>query len=305
MAEAELNSTAVVPVPPHQWHGGMRGHAHTARLPTPLADRNVVLDELVHIKHEMKELQLESRRLNDELRHRVGNVDARLQAGEANARTMDRREAEHFGSVQQQKHETDSKIKEVMEEMLRLRRETEGDVRGLNQETRNEIRERDAHIQQLDALARTLTGRLKVVEQDQAALMDNVMVEVDKRLKAMQDEGKRQQQQQLERLLVLERIIQRETDERTKADIEVRQELSQIMLAVKAVSKQEATYRLGLQRELRAEVQDASKLLQEQARAIQDNAQIAQARVQDQIQEEKMLREETGRAVQRQVGLRA
>jgi hypothetical protein len=117
----------------------------------------------------------------------------------------------------------------------------------------------------------------------------------------VQDDSKRQQQQSLERLMLLERIIQRETDERTKGDIEVRQELSQVLLAVKAVSKQEATHRLDLQRELRAEVQTASKALQEQARATHDNAQLAQIRVQDQLQEEKMLREESSRSVQRQV----
>ena len=65
--------------------------------------------------------------------------------------------------------------------------------------------------------------------------------------------------------------------------------------------KQEATHRVGMQRELRAELQDASKALQEQARSIHDNAQLAQTRVQDQLQEEKMLREEAGRAVQRQM----
>jgi hypothetical protein len=62
--------------------------------------------------------------------------------------------------------------------MLRFRRDTEADLRGLNQETRNEIRERDAHVQQLDALARTLTGRLKALEEDRASLMDRVTVEM-------------------------------------------------------------------------------------------------------------------------------
>ena len=127
------------------------------------------------------------------------------------------------------------------------------------------------------------------------------MAEMDRRLKQVQDDGKRQQQQSVERMLLLERIMQRETDERANGDIEVRQELSQVLLAVKAVSKQEATHRLGMQRELHAELQSASKALQEQARAVHDNAQLQHTRVQDQLQEEKMLREEAGRSVQRQV----
>ena len=294
----DLSSTAVVPMPP-PFHGG--GQRHAARLPTPLQDRNLVLDEIVQLKQEMKVLQLETRRVSDELRHRVGTVDARLQAGEANARAYDKREADHFDTCQQQKQEVDSRLKEVLEEMMKLRRETESDVQGLNQETRNEIRERDAHVQQLDALARTLAGRLKAVETDRAEIMDSVMAEMDRRLKLIQDDGKRQQQQQLERLMVLERIIQRETEERQKGDIDTRQEMSSVLLAVKAVSKQEATHRLGMQRELRAEVQDVSKVLQEQARTMHDNAQLSQARMQDQLQEEKVKREEDARAVQRQV----
>lgn len=140
MAENELNSTALVPMPPpFQKMAGPHG-----RLPTPLADRNVLLDEFVQMKHEMKLLQLETRRIADDLQHRVSGVDARLQAGESNARTMDKRETDHFDVFQQQKRETDAKLKEVLDEMLRFRQETENDLRGLNQETRNEIRERGA-----------------------------------------------------------------------------------------------------------------------------------------------------------------
>lgn len=232
MADGDMNSTSLVPMPPQFQDAGPR---FGGRLPTPLADRNLLLDEIVQMKHDMKVMQLEARRIEDDMRHRLSGVDARLQAGEANARTMDKRETDHFDTFAQQKREADSRIKEVLEEMLRFRREVEADVRSLNQETRNEIRQRDAHVQQLDALARTLTGRLKAVEEERKALMDDVTAEIDQRLKLLQDDGKRQQQQQLERLMVLERIIQRETDERTKGDVEVRQELSQVLLAVKAV----------------------------------------------------------------------
>ena len=296
MANNEMSSTALVPMPPQFQEGGV-GYAR--RLPTPLADRNMLLDEIVQIRHDMKVIQLEARRIGDDVQHRLGAVDARLQAGESNARTRDKRENDHFELFQQQKKEADAGLKQALEEVLRFRREIEGDVSRLNQETRNEIRERDGHVQQLDALARTVTGRIKNLEAERSSMMDNVMAEMDKRLRLVQDDGKRQQQQSLERLLVLERIIQRETDERTKGDIEVRQELSQVLLAVKAVSKQEATHRLGMHRELRAELQNSSKTLQEQARAMHDNAQLQQTRVQDQLQEEKMLREEAGRSVQR------
>jgi hypothetical protein len=147
MAKNELNDTALVPMPPQFQDGGAMGYAK--RLPTPLVDRNVLLDEIVQMKHDMKVLQLEARRIGDDVQHRLGGVNTRLQAHEANARTIDRREADHFETLQQHKRESDTRLKEVLEEMIRFRREVEGDVSHLNQETRNEIRERDGHIQQV------------------------------------------------------------------------------------------------------------------------------------------------------------
>ena len=147
MAKKELNDTALVPMPPQFQDGGAMGYAK--RLPTPLVDRNVLLDEIVQMKHDMKVLQLEARRIGDDVQHRLGGVNTRLQAHEANARTIDRREADHFETLQQHKRESDTRLKEVLEEMIRFRREVEGDVSHLNQETRNEIRERDGHIQQV------------------------------------------------------------------------------------------------------------------------------------------------------------
>jgi len=173
MAANELNSTALVPMPPH-----FREVRQLGRLPTPLSDRNVLVDEIVQIKHDMKVMQLEARRIEDDVRHRLSGVDTRLHAGEASARALDKREADHNDGAQQQRREADARHKEVLDEMLRFRRDTEADLRGLNQETRNEIRERDAHVQQLDALARTLTGRLKALEEDRASLMDRVTVEM-------------------------------------------------------------------------------------------------------------------------------
>ena len=173
MAANELNSTALVPMPPH-----FREVRQLGRLPTPLSDRNVLVDEIVQIKHDMKVMQLEARRIEDDVRHRLSGVDARLHAGEASARDLDKREANNNDGAQQQRREADARHKEVLDEMLRFRRDTEADLRGLNQETRNEIRERDAHVQQLDALARTLTGRLKALEEDRASLMDRVTVEM-------------------------------------------------------------------------------------------------------------------------------
>lgn len=46
----------------------------------------------------------------------MSSVDARLQAGEANSRTQDKREADHFDALQLKTREMDAKLKEVLEE---------------------------------------------------------------------------------------------------------------------------------------------------------------------------------------------
>ncbi len=49
------------------------------RLPTPLLDRNIVLDELMQLKKDLKVMQIETRRMGDELQHKMSVVDSRLQ----------------------------------------------------------------------------------------------------------------------------------------------------------------------------------------------------------------------------------
>jgi hypothetical protein len=58
-------------------------HGPPRRPPTPLADRNVLLEEMLSVKKEMKILGLELRGVSEDLSHRLGVVDGRLQAHSA------------------------------------------------------------------------------------------------------------------------------------------------------------------------------------------------------------------------------
>jgi hypothetical protein len=53
--------------------------AQRGRPTTPLSDRNVILDEILQLKKEMRILSMENRRTADEMEHRLGVVDGRLQ----------------------------------------------------------------------------------------------------------------------------------------------------------------------------------------------------------------------------------
>jgi hypothetical protein len=53
--------------------------AQRARPTTPLSDRNVILDEILQLKKEMRILSMENRRTADEMEHKFGIVNGRLQ----------------------------------------------------------------------------------------------------------------------------------------------------------------------------------------------------------------------------------
>ena len=54
--------------------------SHPSRRPmTPLADRNILLEEMLEMKKSMKIMGMEMRGINEELSHRLAVVDGRLQ----------------------------------------------------------------------------------------------------------------------------------------------------------------------------------------------------------------------------------
>lgn len=183
-----------------------------------------------------------------------------MQAEESSHRIFEKREALQEGSTQQLRQETELRMAETNGELGRLRKRVEAELRTLNDTTKNKIRERDGHMQQLDAVIRSTILQLKTTEERSIALQQELKAGIERRLGIMSEGIARNNQAVLERLLGLERVVDREASERLKEDVEIRQELEGVIQAVKNTAIAEASERSELHRLLHGEVMDLSKV---------------------------------------------
>lgn len=271
------------------------------RLPTPLMDRNIVLDEIMQMKKDLKVMQIETRRMGDELQHKLSNVDTRLQATESVSRTLDRREQTNADAAEKQFTDLELKLRESMHEISRMKRSSDSGMQVVNSETQKELQQRDGHLQQLDGLARALVSRLKTVEEDMVTVLQKVLTELDKRAASLREEMNKGDHQTVEKLLLLERVLKREAEERARGDVEIRQELSEVLMTVKTAAAQEAAQRASMQRELRSDVDAATKSLHALARSLKEESERTSGAASDRLQQVRAQSEAATSSVQRQL----
>ena len=234
---------------------------------------------------------MENRRLQEELDHKMSVVHSRLEAGESSYRILEKREATVEGSTQQLRQESELKMSEVGHDVARLRRQVEEELRQLNETTRAEMRQRDSHMQQLDAVAKSTILQLRSVEERNLALEQELKSGLERRLGIMMQGIAKNDQGHIDRMLAVERLLDKEALERVKGDAEVRQELQDIMQAVKNTAKTEQTERNTMHRELRGEVMDASKLAIDQVKTMREEAEQMRVHLREAIAEERAFRE--------------
>jgi hypothetical protein len=177
-----------------------------------------------------------------------------LQASESIMRTLDHREASNTLADEQFRAEADARITEAMLTVNHLKKHTDSDVRGLHEGVRTEMRQRDGHVKELDSLARALVTRIHDLEGERSAAKDRMSSDTDGKVKMVSEHMALGQQQTLERLLVLERVLQREAELRQQADAEVRQELGELLVVFKSQAGGEEAGRKEAHREIRTEV---------------------------------------------------
>ncbi len=173
---------------------------------------------------------------------------------------LEKREASVEGLVQQSRQEAELKVAEANQELVRLRRQVEAEVKALNEATRNEIRQRDGHMQQLDTVARSTILQLKALEERSASLEMELKAGTERRLSIMSEGIARNQQLLLDKFLAHERLLEKEVSERIKSDADVRRELEDMLQAVKNAAKTESSERAQLFKELHKQVADLSKV---------------------------------------------
>eukprot|EP00284_Hemiselmis_tepida_P009808 CAMPEP_0174923116 /NCGR_PEP_ID=MMETSP1355-20121228/6363_1 /TAXON_ID=464990 /ORGANISM="Hemiselmis tepida, Strain CCMP443" /LENGTH=401 /DNA_ID=CAMNT_0016168771 /DNA_START=1 /DNA_END=1203 /DNA_ORIENTATION=- len=256
---------------------------------------------MLQMRKEMRILQMDNKRLAEEMQHKLSVVDSRLQAGESSYRILEKREASAEGSTQQLRQESEIRMTEVGQDVGRLRRQVEAELRQLSETSKAEMKQRDAQLQQLDAVARSTILELRAVEDRAVALEQELKAGVERRLGIMGEGIAKAELTQLERIMAVERLLEKEAGQRTKGDVEVRQELEDILQAVKATAKAEAGERSTMHRELRGEVMDLSKLVIEQVKVMRDEQEHLRGELRDGLAEERSVRDAANDATNRKL----
>ena len=189
---------------------------------TLLSERNLMVDELLQVKKENQVSQLEMKRMAEAMAQRLGTFEARLQAGEANSRTLDKREGSNAILTTKLRQEAELRSKEVGAEMGRLRRQVEDSLRGQVEGLRTEFRQREQQMLKLEAETRAHAQQVSSATEGRARWENDITTKVDKKLDATTQAQGGQEKVLLERSEKLERQILEEGVDRVKGDKLVR-----------------------------------------------------------------------------------
>lgn len=263
--------------------------------------RNVMIDEMFQLKKEIRVTQMEARRMAEEIAQRMNVMDSRLQAGESNLRTLDKRETTNANAGQQGMIDYEMKMRETAAEMARFKRLVESEMRGIIEGVKSELRQRESIIQQLDTTCRGLTLQVSAMEEVRASADRDMMTAVERRCDKISEENSRNEQLSIERGLALERVLQREADERATEDTQIRQTLDDALQAMKSANITEASQRVLIHKELRAQVSETASSLHEQINYVREEADRGRQHLGDLVSDEKVQRETAVGMCQRKV----
>ena len=151
---------------------------------TLLSERNLMIDELMQVKKEMNVAQSEMKRMAEAMAQRLGQFEGRLQAGEANVRTLDKREGSNAILTTKLRQEADLRSKEMGSEMGRLRRQVEETLRGHVEGLRGEFRQREQQMLRLEAATRQHAQAVASATEGRARWEGELTNRIDRRFEA-------------------------------------------------------------------------------------------------------------------------
>ena len=190
--------------------GGHAGDVVTSALElrhaSILSERNIMLDELIQVKKELQLAQNETRRMSEVFVQRLGVVESRIMAGEANTRTLDKREAGAQQALAQAHSEMELRMREMVAEVARFKQNLQTEVRGQMDAILAELKQRDAAMLQVESQAREWVRHSRTTDELRAKTDNELKASLEKRLLAMQDSTRKTEARLVDRLAALERF---------------------------------------------------------------------------------------------------
>jgi hypothetical protein len=281
--------------------GNVVSSALELRQASILSERNILLDELIQVKKELQLAQSETRRMGEAFVQRLGIVESRIMAGEANTRTLDKREAGAQQSLAQMRSEIELKTREMVSEVARFKQNLEAEVRGQVEIIRGELKHRDAAMLQVESQAREWVRHSKSADDQRAKFENELKASVEKRLLVLQDATRKMETSSLDRVAALERVVQKEADERIQGDEETRKQFEEAANILRKQSEREELAIQTIQEDLRSELDSVLQATQSRITAFREEAERGRARVEEGLEEEKSQRTDGEEEVKRKL----
>ena len=285
--------------------GGQAGDAVSSALElrqaSILSERNIMLDELIQVKKELQLAQMETRRMGEAFVQRLGVVESRVMAGEANTRTLDKREAGAQQALAQARSEIELKMREMVAEVARFKQNLQTEVRGQMDVISAELKQRDAAMLQVESQAREWVRHSRNADEQRAKTDTELKASIEKRLLAMQDATRKTETKLVDRLAALERLLQREADDRVKGDEETRREIEEAANILRKRSEREELAVQKVQEDLRSEMDSVVQATQSRIAAFREEAERGRARLEEGLEDERSQRVDGEEEVKRKL----
>lgn len=242
-----------------QGRGGLQGPA-------------ISFDDFIEIRKDIKVAQLDGNRSREELLHRLSNLEAKYANLDTNNRSLEQRFVMQANSMLEMKNEFEMRLSELVNEVQRSRRATEQALAASTDAIRADVRAHDSQFRVIESTVRSAVSQMRKHEEDKGALLSEVKGIIDQRSRAIADRVNESSIASLDRALALERILDKESEERKQQNIQVKAEIENFRSGVRQNIHAESQQRRDGEKALRLELNESLLGLQEALQSVHENS---------------------------------
>mmetsp|Transcript_41591 Transcript_41591/g.131076 ORF Transcript_41591/g.131076 Transcript_41591/m.131076 type:complete len:642 (-) Transcript_41591:80-2005(-) len=250
-----------------------------------LMENVALMEELGQARKELQVTQQEVKQLSEAMARRMSAMESRLQAGEANTRSLDRREATASNSLLQLKTEMEVKLRDVMAEVQRSRRLFEQELQNQTERMKRELEEREEANVSAETLAREAGRQCRAAEEKMRKMEEDMRAGLERRTQMVLDSLRKYELGSVEKFSALEQVVQLERGERQQEAAGLREELNEVMKAIKEELERESDGVARMESELRSELGTMQAMLQERTRSLREEIEGARLRLEGMLRE--------------------
>jgi hypothetical protein len=232
----------------------------------------ISFDDFIEIRKDIKVAQLDGNRSREEILHRLSNMEARYANLDTSSRSLEQRFVMQANAMLEMKNEFELRLSELVNEVQRSRRATEQALSSSTDAIRADVRAHDSQFRVIESTVRSAVSQMRKHEEDKNALLSEVKGIIDQRSRAIADRVNEGNIASLDRALALERILDKESEERKQQNIQIKAEIENFRSGVRQNIHTESQQRRDGEKALRLELNESLLGLQEALQSVHENS---------------------------------